>query len=156
MILVNLSRTWPDVMAGKDEAARATLEDWAGIKDEALDAFGDAVLGIYRNQVVTAYDITCWKRLANGRVRFTGMESKKWTYLIGTANPGEPWTRGQARPVKYLDTRALTEGTVPAHAFGDGLRAVINGFTLTVEDNHATVTVPAGGQLTIVNAPAAN
>ena len=154
MILVNLSKTWPDVMIGKDAADRATLEAWAGVGDGSLDAYGDAVLGIYRNQVVTAYDVTGWERLPSGRIRFTGTESKRWKHLIGTTNPGEPWTRGQARPVKYLDTRVLTEGTVPAEDTGSGLRAVINGFALAVDGNRAMVTVPAGGQLTIVNASA--
>jgi hypothetical protein len=155
LILVNLSQTWPDVMAGKDSADRATLEAWAGIKDESLDAYGDAVLGIYRNQAVTAYDITGWTRLPDGRVKFTGVESKKWKHLIGSASPGDPWIRGQARPVKYLDTRVLTEGTVPVEEFSGGRRAVINGFTLAVDGSHATVTIPPGGQLAIVNAPAA-
>jgi hypothetical protein len=154
MILVNLSQTWPDVMAGTDSADRATLEAWAGIKDESLDAYGDAMLGIYRNQAVTAYDITGWTRLPDGRVKFTGVESKKWKHLIGSASPGEPWIRGQARPVKYLDTRVLTEGTVPVQEFSGGRRAVINGFTLAVDGDHATVTIPPGGQLTITNTPA--
>jgi hypothetical protein len=156
MILVNISKTWPEVMIGKDTAERATLHDWAGISDESLDAYGDAILGIYRNHVVTAYDITDWERLPDNRVRFAGEVSNTWQHLIGTANPGEPWTQGQARPVKYLDTRVLTEGTVQTEDFGGGRRAVIDGFTLSVEGDHATVTVPVGGQLTIVNARAAS
>jgi len=155
VILVNLSKTWPDVMIGKDAADRATLEAWAGVGDGSLDAYGDAVLGIYRNQVVTAYDVTGWERLPDGRVKFTGDESQQWKHLIGTVNPGEPWVRGQARPVKYLDTRVLTEGTVPAEEFIGGRRAVIDGFTLAVDGSRATVTVPAGGQVTILTAPAA-
>jgi len=154
MILVNLSKTWPEVMTRTDDAQRATLQDWAGISDDSLDTYGDVILGIYRNHVVTAYDITGWKRLPDHRVRFTGVESKMWKHLIGTANPAEPWTRGQARPVKYLDTRVLTEGTVQPEDFSGGRRAVVNGFTLTVDGNNATVTVPVGAQLTIVNAPA--
>lgn len=114
MILVNLSKTWLEVMSRTDEAQRATLQDWAGISDESLDAYGDVILGIYRNHVVTAYDITGWERFPGHRVRFTGVESRTWRHLIGTASPGEPWTRGQARPVKYLDTRVLTEGHRPA------------------------------------------
>jgi hypothetical protein len=155
MILFNLSQTWPDVMAGADKADRATLEAWAGISDESANIYADAGLGIYRNQVVTAYDFTGWERLPDGRIKFTGNESQQWKHLIGTANPGEPWVRGQARPVKYLDTRVLTEGTVPAEEFSGGRRAVIDGFTLAVDGSHATVTVPAGGQVTILTAPAA-
>jgi hypothetical protein len=47
----------------------------------------------------------------------------------------QSWIRGQARPVKYLDTRVLTEGTVPVEEFSGGHRAVINGFTLAVDGN---------------------
>ena len=60
-------------MAGTDEADRATLEAWVGISDESADIFGDAVLGVYRNQVVTAYDVTGWDRFPDGCVKFAGM-----------------------------------------------------------------------------------
>lgn len=153
MILVNLSKSWADVAAGKRDPAGVTLGDWAGMTDDSVERYGDVVLGIHRNEVVTAFDIDSWHRDGQtGRVRFEGRPSERWSYLLGTPNPGPEWVKGAARPVKYLDTRVLTEGTVPVEsAAGGSERAVVRGYSLTVDaDGHATVIAPAGGRVTVV------
>src|SRR5271165_7015345 len=87
MILVHLAATWPDVLADRDTPERATLEAWAQITDDALAAYGDAILGIYQNEVVTAFEIDGWGRNEDGRVVFSGHPSDRFGYLIGTPNP---------------------------------------------------------------------
>ncbi len=72
MIVVNLSRTWPAVLAGKIDAAAPTLVRWAQIKDADLETQADVILGIYKNQVVTAFDIEGWTRGEDTRVTFIG------------------------------------------------------------------------------------
>ena len=152
MILVNLSRSWTEVLAGKRDAADVTLGDWAGITDDSVARYGDAILGIHHNAVVTAFDIEGWHRDGStDRIRFDGRPSERWASLIGTPNPGAEWVRGAARPVKYLDTRVLTEGDVPVEEYADGGRAVVRGYTLTVDSHgNATVLPPAGGAVTVV------
>jgi hypothetical protein len=150
LILVNLARTWPNVLLGKATPDQATLGDWQGVSDNALSDHADYVLGVYQNQVVTSFDVTGWQRQPNGRVRFEGTPSKRWAHLVGGPNPGPAWTRGQVRPVKYLDTRALAEGAVEPEEHGTGHRALISGFSLAVEGRHATVTVPPGGTVIIM------
>ncbi len=151
MILVHLASSWPDALAGNRTPEDVTLRAWAQIKDEALDAYGDGVLGIYQNSVVTAFDVIDWERQADGRVVFTGAPSARFGHLVGTPNPGKPWVRGQSRPVQYLDTTVLTGGTATVKESGEGRRAVIDGFILTVDDNgFATLVVPAGQRVTVL------
>ncbi|MCA1693421.1 MAG: hypothetical protein LC749_01085, partial [Actinobacteria bacterium] len=100
MFLVNLPKSWPAVLAGTANAARVTLGEWARVTDADLETYGDAVLGVYRNVVVSAYDITGWSRTPDGRVVFDGVESEEWARLRGQPVPGTPWVRGAARPVK--------------------------------------------------------
>lgn len=160
VILVHLASSWPAVARGVADAADVTLGNWAGIADDKLESHADAVLGIYKNEVVTAFDITGWRRLTDGndagRIAFTGHPSRRWGHLIGTPNPGTPWTKGMARPVQYLDTRILTVGDVDVEPLDDGRdpRAVVDGYTLTVHaDGNATVAVPFGKHVTVVSGP---
>ena len=155
MIIVHLPNSWPRVIAGELTESEVTLGSWAGISDTALEQYGDAVVGVYKNEVVSAYDIDSWWRHADGelkgRVVFEGDKSEKWAYLVGTPNPGTPWRRGQARPVQYLATDILVSGEVPVEAVEVGHRAVVGDFILTVVDpTHATVTVPAGSELKVL------
>ena len=64
MILVHLAKSWPRVLPGEAEADEVTLRWWAAIKDLDLYRYADAVLGIYRNEVVTAYDVLGWERVS--------------------------------------------------------------------------------------------
>jgi hypothetical protein len=151
MFLVNLSKTWPQVRAGAKDPAEATLGDWPGIKEDDLETHADAILGIFKNVVVTAYDIEGQPQRKGGRVRFIGRPSRKWAHLVGTPNPGRPWVQGYGRPVQVLDTRVLTQGNVPIEDSPSGQRAVVSGYVLTVsEDGCATLLVPDGGKATVI------
>ncbi|WP_226435602.1 DUF6508 domain-containing protein [Rhodococcus yananensis] len=157
MILVNLASSWPAVTDGQADAADITLGNWAQISDHSLDTYADSILGIYKNEVVTAFDITGWQRLTEGpdagRVAFTGRLSQQWKHLIGTPNPGTPWTAGMARPVQYLDTYTLIAGTATLDPTEDDHdhRTDLRGYTLTVHSNgNATVGVPFGKHVTVV------
>lgn len=157
MILVHLASSWPAVVHGDKDAAEVTLGNWAGIADDKLDTYADTIIGIYKNEVVTAFDITGWQKQTDGtdagRIAFTGHPSSRWAHLIGTPNPGKPWTKGMARPIQYLDTTALT-ATNPDNAPNSSRqdrRIVVGGYTLTVhDDGNATVTAPPGKHVTVV------
>jgi hypothetical protein len=160
MILVNLANSWPRVATGQADAAEITLGNWAQISDDSLATHADAILGIYRNEIVTAFDITGWQRITEGvdkgRVSFEGRPSQQWKHLIGTENPGIPWTTGMARPVQYVDTTTLTSNNpdnIPAEE-AHGRRTELHGYTLTVHaDGNATVGVPFGKHITVVPGP---
>jgi hypothetical protein len=78
------------------------------MKEESLQQHGDAVLGVYQNEVVTAFDITGWSRNREGRVVFEGTPSQKWAHLIGTPNPGKPHQTWQ-----YVDAATLPSIKIP-------------------------------------------
>lgn len=104
-------------MRGELHPAVATLEAWKDVSAEAVETYGDVILGIYRNIAVSAFDITGWTWDDDGRITFRGTESRLWRHLIDMPNPGKRWVRGQARPVQYLDTQELERH---AHA-GNGV-----------------------------------
>ncbi|SOE32588.1 hypothetical protein [Streptomyces sp. OK228] len=153
MILVHVSNTWPQVLEGQLDSEDATLGSWFNISDAAMDEYGDVVLGIYENTVVSAFDVTGQPhRDDEGRVTFPGRPSTKWSHLIGTPNPGKPWgVRGMARPIQYLHTTVLVSGTVEVEDDGTARRAVVDGFTLVVDHmGTAVLSVPVGCKVTIL------
>ena len=157
MILVNLNKSWPEVLAGRSCADKVTLEAWALVADGAIETYGDVICGVYQGSIVSAFDITGNTRDGDGRVLFQGVPSAEWAHLVGEGSP-VTWVRGQARPVKYLDSRELREGTVeivkPNRATE---RAVIGQYVLDVrKDGTATLTMPAGAAVTVVTRPAAS
>jgi hypothetical protein len=85
------------------------------------------------------------------RVTFAGPESQAWAHLIGQPTPATPWGRqGDAWPVRYIDTSVVAGGDVPVHDAPEGRRAVVDGFTFTVDaDLNATVIAPAGRTVTV-------
>jgi len=111
MILVNMPQTWPAVKAGTMTADQATLAAWP-IKQDIVDEdgrVGDVILGIYKNEVVSAYDITGHDYTSDDRVVFKGTPSTEWDYLIGGRSP-LPWVSGQQWPVQHLPTKTMVIG----------------------------------------------
>ncbi|MGW2542943.1 hypothetical protein ACWC5I_19245 [Kitasatospora sp. NPDC001574] len=129
------------------------MGEWFNISDSSLAEYGDTVLGIFENTVVSAFDVTGQPHRDNeGRVTFPGTPSATWCHLIGTPNPGKPWgVRGMARPIQYLDTAVLTGGTVEVEDDGTARRAVVDGFTLVIDnEGSAVLSVPAGRKVTVL------
>ncbi len=108
MILVNLSDTWPKVKAKEMTAKDATRYAWPEVKPENITTYGDTILGVYKNSVVTVYDIMPEQHtyLPNGRVVFEVTDSPKWGHLIGTPSPLR-WKQGQQRPVQFMPTEYM-------------------------------------------------
>ena len=108
VILVSMNKTWPMVLQEDNPAKREALAKlytfyaWPvrPAEEAALHNYADVILGIHRGEVVTAYDITRWRRetdtertheLSQGlprrwpRIVFEGTQSSTWAQLIGTA-----------------------------------------------------------------------
>ena len=154
MIAVNLKRTYRQVMSGLMDMDDATLSWWQGITDEAIERYGDVVIGVYGDTVVSAFDITGYERNDEGRVGFDGDESKEFAYLLDQKSPVKPWVRGQARPVQYIDTDFVRNGDAPVEELEDGYRrAIVGGYVLTVDaEGMAIVEPPVGGVVTVTAA----
>lgn len=152
MFLVNLPRTWPRVLRGLASAEDVTLGEWARVSEGSLTRYGDSVVGVYKNQVVSAYDITGWHRTTEGRIVFEGQESATLAHLIGQPVPGERWVQGAVRPVKTLDTRLALGEEVSLEPTADGLlRAVLGDTVVSVTpDGAVTVRVGAGRPVTVI------
>lgn len=150
MIVVNINRSYRAVEAGTLTLEDATRGDWYGINDAAIRRHGDVLVGVWRNDVVSAYEIAGHTRLEDGTVRFDVRESSEFAGLVGQPSPVGPWKQGQSRPIVYADTRSIRTGEAPHDQVGDATRAVVGGFVLTVTaEGHATVSPPAGGVVTV-------
>lgn len=141
--------------AGRRTEADATLGEWSGISDASLEKYGDVVVGIYDNTVVSAYDIdlaATRRDPGTKRVIFEGSPSEAWRHLKGQPTPGRRWGRqGDTRPVQYIDTDQVASGAVPVEQVPEGRRAVIAGYVLTVgDDREAVLVVPAGHKVTVL------
>ena len=153
MIVVNLRKTYREVVAGLRDMEDATLGKWAGVTDEAFERYGDAVIGVYNDQVVSAYDVTGYERDGDGRVWFNGEESEEFGSLVGKKSPVKPWVRGQARPIQYIDTEVVRHGDAPVEEGIDYQRAVVGGYVLSIDnDGIATVEPPDGGVVVVTAA----
>lgn len=154
MIAVNLKRSYKLVLAGSMDMEEATLGWWQGITDEAIERYGDVIIGVYGDVVVSVYDITGHERSEEGRVGFDGHESESFGYLLNQKSPVKPWVRGQARPVQYIDTDVVRTGEAPVEDLEGGYRrAIVGGYVLTVDaEGLATVEPPVGGVVTVLAA----
>lgn len=156
MIFANVQRTWPEVLAGRRSAESSVLGDWASLAEAKLHQYADAVAGVAGATVVAVYDIDGWDRVKDDRVRFHGTPSTRWAHLIGAPSP-VVWTRGQARPVRYVDTAELTSGSASAASEAHRNRVSLRGWTLQLgAHDDAVLHVPPGGRVTIVTDPAAD
>ena len=135
---------------------KATLGAWP-IADPKLLTYGDVLVGVYDNTVVTAYHIDGWTRDTDGRVTFRAGQTDppdRWAHLIGQPNPGKPWgAQGDAWPVRFVDLVDVTHGDTPVHETPAGRRAVVDGVVLTVDpDGRVVVIAPPGRPVTVKTA----
>lgn len=155
MIAVNLRKSYREVVAGQKDMEDATLGWWAGVTDEAIERYGDVVIGVYNEQVVSAYDVTAHERDGASRVWFDGDDSDEFAALIGKKSPVKPWVRGQARPIQYIETDVVRHGEAPVEEGVDYQRAVVGGYVLSIDsDGIATVEPPEGGAVVVTAAGA--
>ncbi|WP_434174256.1 hypothetical protein RI685_16710 (plasmid) [Clavibacter michiganensis] len=156
MIVANLRKSYREVLTGQRDMDDATLGWWAGITDEAAARYGDVIVGVFNNRVVSVFDTSGYDRDEDGRIFFDGNESTEFEHMIGKPSPVKPWVRGQARPIQYIDTDIVRDGDATVVRDGRHLRAVVAGYVLTVDgDGIATVEPPEGG-VVIVTAAGSN
>lgn len=155
MIVVNVNRSYSRVLEGEITLQEATEGDWYGVNDAAVAQYGDVLVGVWNNRVVSVYDIVGHVRVEEGlRVRFQVKDSAEFGYLVGQPSPVGSWKAGQARPIMYADTDVVRHGDAVQVEVGDARRAVVRGYVLTVDDSGvATIIPPAGGSVLV--APAA-
>lgn len=154
MILVNLRKSWPAVLAGDRDAAEVTLGEWAALSEDDLARYGDVVVGVFRNIVVTVIEIAGWERdETTGRVTFAGEASDRWAHLLGEPVPGTPWVKGAARPVKVLDSALVRDQSIPPSEDSMGrLTSMLGGVAVTVAlDGHVQVEVQPGTPVTVTS-----
>jgi len=122
MILVHVIRSWTDVQKGQRSADDATLGEWSQLSDKNIEDYGDVLLGIYENMIVSAYEIDGHYRDRDSkRVTFTAHETVATREFIGQPNPGRQWgAQGDARAVQALPTDVLLDPPVDPPV--DGLR----------------------------------
>ena len=110
------------MLAGKADAADVTLGAWAQIKDADSEEHADAVLGVYRNVVVTAFDVDSWSRGEDGRVTFAARPSAEWAHLVGQPIPGAPWDAGAGPPGEGAPDRRPRQGDAAVEETPEGRR----------------------------------
>jgi hypothetical protein len=110
MIIVNMPRSWPQVLQGHRSPESATLFAWQIQDDAQLERYatqGSIILGVYRNSVVSAFEIHSYDRnfLSHGRVQFHGIPTvHEWLGSnLQTVAPNLAWQRGQVYPVQFVE-----------------------------------------------------
>lgn len=89
---------------------RDTSGDWSGINNAAFETFGQFVVGVHGGRIASMYDITGYSPGEEaGRIRFDVNPAHGFENLIGQPVPGGAWKRGEARPVRYVDTAAFIQ-----------------------------------------------
>lgn len=154
MIVVNLRKSYREVLSGVRDMEDATLGWWADVNDDAIARYGDVVVGVYNDQVVSVYDVTGHERREDGRVFFEAEESVEFASLLHQKSPVKPWVRGQARPIQYIEPDLVRHGDAPVEKLDDGYRrAVVANYVLTVDaDGIATIEPPEGGVVIVTAA----
>jgi hypothetical protein len=117
MIIVHLKKSMPVLLMEKrrgvpndvllDFLREKTRGDWAGIKQDSIDAYGDYIVGAYEGLVVSVYKVvgdTRTDSLPEKRVVFEVEDAPEMAWMIGRQCPGGRWKRGEARPVRYFTT----------------------------------------------------
>lgn len=123
MIVVNLKRSMrrlteqvrlgipDDVLL--EQLKHDTTTEWAGVSSDALYEYGgtesnDYLVGVSGDRIVSIYYITGWHNGQQpGRIVFDVAPAVGMAGAIGQPAPGGPWKRGEARPVRYFDTRSF-------------------------------------------------
>lgn len=158
MIFVNSTRTWPQVLAGHISAEDSVMGNWAALSEAKLHQYADAVVGVAAGTVVAVFDVANWSTVEDNRVRFYGAPSTRWAHLVGSPSP-ITWTRGQARPVRYVPTDEIAAaspgpGAEPVPTTRDRVSA--RGWSLQVDaEGHAVLYAPPGGRVTVIPSPIA-
>jgi hypothetical protein len=118
VIVVNLKRSMDRLLSNVQlgipddvllqQIKHDTLGDWGGISVDALEEYGQYVLGVHGDRIASAYRIVGLAAPEHpGRKRFDAVDAVELADVIGRPVPGGAWRRGQARPVRYLDTEVF-------------------------------------------------
>ncbi|MBF4762789.1 hypothetical protein ISU07_06590 [Nocardioides islandensis] len=93
-----------------EQIQRDTAGEWSGISSAAFEKFGQFVVGVHGGRIASMYDITGYGPGEEaGRIRFDVTPAYGFEDLIGQPVPGGAWKRGEARPVRYVDTSAFLQ-----------------------------------------------
>lgn len=198
MIVVNikhsLKRLVDDVRLGipddviLEQLKHITTTKWSGLSKEMLETFrprahelyehGDSteedyIMGVTGDRIVSVYTIRGWHRADDNRVVFdVGRARPEMAAALGQPTPGGPWKRGEARPIRYIDTQVFNRELARDHEMdlydvGDVERRMIEVVRALAGPPPATsplegvdverdprggvrVTVPLGTKVTIV------
>lgn len=129
MIIANIKpsvkRLVEDVRLGIDDALileqlqHITTTKWASLNDDSIRSFApdpellykngdpatdDFILGVSGDQIVSVYTILGWHREDNRVVFDVARARSEMAAAVGQPPPGGPWKRGEARPIRYVDT----------------------------------------------------
>ena len=151
MILVQVEKTWLQVLTGTITADEAILGEWAGIAPHNIQQYGDVLVGLYRNTIVGVYDIDHAKtEYVQGKVKFAGAPSTAWAHVVGKHNPGRPWMQGSGDLVQYLNTSTVRFTEAPVAGAPADRRVTLDGFILSIDGaGNASIFVPPGRALTM-------
>lgn len=151
MIIVNIRRSHRRVLNGELTLEDATRGNWTAITDDAVEEYGDTIVGVVGDEVVSAFDITGHTRDEAGLITFSVRPSAEFAYLVGQPSPVGPWVKGQGRPIRYLHSDYVRHGDVSPEGGGNYSRAIVGGYTLVVDGNgRANVIPPAGGTVIVL------
>jgi hypothetical protein len=153
LLVVNVRSRWSEVLRGDATDEEVVLGDW-NLADRDIDPDRIAVLiGVSRRAIVRAWPVQN-PQLVTGydrpRIRFEPA-GDRLRHLEGMPSP-YAWRRGEMYPVVSipLDQLDIDPAAREPVNLGSAGEARIGGYTLRVDGQTATVTVPAGRHLTVL------
>jgi hypothetical protein len=118
MIVVNLKKSMERLLADVrlgipddvllEQIKHDTVGDWGGISQQAYEQHGNYIVGVHGDRIASAYRIVGLQAPESpGRWRFDVEDAVELCDVIGEPVPGGAWKRGEARPVRYVQTSAF-------------------------------------------------
>lgn len=152
MYIVNVSRSTSPASTLQD-LQQATIGDWPLRSTQTLGdiaEFGDVIVGVRRNVIVSAIPIETVTPADGNRFRVTPGPAGDWARLVGRNLPaGLRWSRGEGWPLKVISTQEVLD-----ELEGDAAPEVsLGGYRLVVSGGEATVYAPRGTSVTVVASP---
>jgi len=153
LLVANVRGRWSEVLRGDATDEEVVLGDW-NLVDRDIDPARIAVLiGVRQRIIVRAWPVRNPQPVTGydrPRIRFEPA-GERLRHLEGKPSP-YAWRRGEMYPVVALPLAQLDIDPAPLTPvdLGPAGEARIGGYALRVDEHGATVTVPAGRQLSVV------
>ena len=128
------------------------------LSERSEQEYADVLVAVRKNVVVGVWTITGVDRVADGpdagKAVFSVAPAPDFEYLVGQESPAV-WTRGQANPIKLLETATMQQKASKVELTKAGNpRVQLDGWSMIVypDDGRARISPPGGARVVVESA----